>query len=159
MIDPYFLTKWVHIVSATILFGTGLGTALHMWLAHLRGGPAARAVMYRNVVLADWTFTAPSGVVQVLSGIALIHLAGWGWFEPWLVVSYVLYVVAFACWVPVVWIQIRVAGMAAQAAAAGAESIPPPYETLIRWWFWLGWPAFLGLLGVYWLMISKPPLW
>ena len=159
MIDAYVLTKWVHIVSATILFGTGLGTALHMWLAHLRGEVNAKAIVYRNVVLVDWMCTATSGVVQVASGLTLIYLAGYHWFEPWLVASYVLYIIAFLAWAPVVWIQIRVRDLAVAAARAGSETIPLPYATMMRWWFALGWPAFLGLLGVFWLMITKPALW
>ena len=72
MSDPYLWLKWLHVVSATVLFGTGLGTALHMWLAHLRRDPRAIAVVARNVVLVDWLFTATSGVVQPLSGFGLV---------------------------------------------------------------------------------------
>ena len=104
-------------------------------------------------------FTDTSGVVKVISGLTLIRLAGYHWFEPWLVVRYGLYIVAFAARAPVVWIQIRVRDLAAAAVRAGADTIPSPYPIMMRWWFALGWPAFLGLLGIFWLMIAKPTLW
>jgi len=84
--DPYLWLKWLHVMSATVLFGTGLGTALHMWLAHLRRDPRAIAVVARNVVLVDWLLTATSGVVQPLSGIGLVYLSAADPFASWLVV-------------------------------------------------------------------------
>jgi uncharacterized membrane protein len=38
-------------------------------------------------------------------------------------------------------------------------SLGEDYQRTMRWWFVLGWPAFLGLVAIYWLMIAKPPLW
>lgn len=29
-LDLYLLTKWLHILSSTVLFGTGIGTAFQM---------------------------------------------------------------------------------------------------------------------------------
>ena len=158
MSDPYLWLKWLHVLSATVLFGTGLGTALHMWLAHLRRDPRAIAVVARNVVLVDWLFTATSGAVQPLSGLALVHLSGIDPLAPWLVVSYGLYVLAALCWFPAVRIQLRVRDIAAAAAADG-RALPPDYERYMRTWFWLGWPAFLSLLGVFALMVMRPTLW
>jgi len=156
--DPYLWLKWLHVVSATILFGTGLGTALHMWLAHLRRDPRAIAVVARNVVLVDWLFTATSGVVQPLSGIGLVSLGAAGLFESWLVASYLLYAVAAMCWIPVVRLQTRVRDIAA-ASVDGETPLPPEYDRCMRAWFWLGWPAFVSLLGVFALMVMRPSLW
>ncbi len=158
MSDPYLWLKWLHVLSATVLFGTGLGTALHMWLAHLRRDPRAMAVVARNVVLIDWLFTATSGVVQPLSGLALVHLSGIDPFAPWLVVSYGLYALTALCWFPAVRIQLRVRDIAAAAVADG-QALPPDYERYMRTWFWLGWPAFLSLLGIFALMVMRPALW
>lgn len=158
MSDLYGWVKWVHILSSTVLFGTGLGTALHMWLTHLRGDPRAIAVVARNVVLVDWLFTATSGVVQPLSGLYLAHLVGFGFGESWLVASYLLYALTAFCWFPVVSLQIRACRLAEQAVAEGT-ALPPAYHRLMRWWFWLGWPAFVSLLAVFALMVMKPVLW
>lgn len=156
--DAYLLLKYAHVLSSTLLFGTGLGTAFHGWMAHRSGDRPAIAVVSRNVVLADWIFTAPAVVVQPATGLALAHLAGFPWHSPWLLVSVALYLLVGACWLPVVWLQIRMHRLAGEAARAGA-ALPPLYHRYARLWFALGWPAFLGVLVIFWLMIAKPDLW
>jgi uncharacterized membrane protein len=152
------LLKTLHILSSTLLFGTGLGTAFHMWATHLRGDVRAIASTARNVVLADWLFTATSGVVQPVTGFVMALIGGHDLASSWLIVTYCVYAVAGCCWFKVVQLQLRVAGIAARAAAGGIP-LPPEYYRVMRTWFWLGWPAFLGLLGVFWLMVAKPDLW
>ena len=154
----YVALKVVHIISATILFGTGLGTALHFWLVHRSGNAVAIAVVARNVVLADFALTTPAGIMQPLTGLALAHLAGWPLLSSWLVATYALYLLAFACWAPVVLLQMRARDLAAEAARRG-ERLPPAYRRIMRWWFALGWPAFLALIAVFALMVATPDLW
>ena len=156
--DAYAVLKWLHVLSSTILFGFGAGTAWYFWNAHRTRDPATIAAVGRMVVRADWIFTGTSGIVQPLSGAALARVAGWPLDAPWLVVTYALYLLAFACWVPVVRLQIGATALARIAADRG-ERLPPAYDRAMRWWFALGWPAFLGLVGVYWLMVTKPALW
>ena len=158
MSDPYLWIKWLHILSATILFGTGLGTAFHMMMTHLRGDATAIAVTTRNTVMADWLFTATSGVVQPVTGIVMVYMAGLDPFESWLVVTYGLYVVAGLCWLKVVQLQYRMRDLAAAAVSHG-EPLPAEYDTAMRLWFILGWPAFVSLLAVFALMVTKPALW
>ena len=157
-VDPYLLAKWLHILSSTVLFGTGIGTAFQMvWAMHTGRVETVHSVA-SGVVVADWIFTTPAGIVQPLTGLWLIYLAGYGLFEPWLVVTYLLYALAFACWFPVVKFQIRIRDLAAQALADGSP-LPEDVRRLYRIWFVLGWPAFAALITVFWLMISKPALW
>ncbi|WP_213981077.1 DUF2269 domain-containing protein [Sphingomonas sp. dw_22] len=156
--DLYLLVKWAHVLSSTILFGFGAGTAWYLWNAHLTRDPATIAGVGRMVVRADWIFTGTSGVVQPASGLMLVHLAGYSLREPWLIVTCLLYVATFACWAPVVWLQIK-AQRLAQAAMENGEPLGADYHRAMRLWFALGWPAFLSLLGVFWLMIAKPQLW
>ncbi|MCW5604617.1 MAG: DUF2269 domain-containing protein [Burkholderiales bacterium] len=151
----YLVVKWLHILSATILFGTGIGTALHMWLTHLGGDPRAIASTARNVVRVDWVFTVTSGVVQPVTGIVLVMMRGFDPMSPWLLWTYLLYALAFACWARVVWLQIRVRDIAETAVASG-EPLPESYFRHMRQWFWLGWPAFISLVVVFWLMVAKP---
>lgn len=153
----YFLVKWVHVLSSTVLFGFGAGTAWYLWNAHLTRDPQTIARVGRMVVRADWIFTGSSGIVQPVSGLLLAHLAGFSLVEHWLVLTYALYALAFICWAPVVWLQIR-AQRLAQAAWDRDEPLGHAYFVTMRWWFVLGWPAFLGLVGVFWLMIAKPVL-
>ncbi len=158
MIEPYWLVKTLHILSSTILFGFGAGTAWYFWSAHLTRDPALIARVGRMVVRADWIFTGTSGVVQPASGFWLVFHAGYSPTEPWLVVAYGLYALAFACWAPVVALQIRATRLA-EAAAAQGRALGRDYARTMRWWFLLGWPAFLGLTAVFWLMVAKPQLW
>jgi uncharacterized membrane protein len=156
--DAYLWLKWLHILSSTVLFGTGLGTAFQMWSAHRRGDAATIALVAANVVRADWLFTLPAGIVQPLSGLALVVLTGVDPLASWLLAAYVLYLVAFAAWVPVVVLQMRARDLAAAAARAGA-ALPAEYFSIMRLWFVLGWPGFGALLAIYWLMVARPDLW
>jgi len=158
MMDAYLLIKWLHIVSSTVLFGFGAGTAWYFWNSHLTGDAALIAKVGRMVVKADWIFTGTSGVLQPVSGVLLIKVAGYSLAEPWLLAAYALYLLAFACWVPVVWLQIK-AQRLAQLAADNGTPLDADYRRTVRLWFTLGWPAFIGLVAVFWLMVAKPALW
>lgn len=153
--DGYLILKYLHVISSTLLFGTGLGTAFHGWMAQRSGETRAIVVVNRNVVRADWLFTAPAVVVQPITGVLLAQMAGYPLDSGWLVAAMALYLVVGACWLPVVWLQIRMHRLAQQALAEGTP-LPPAYHQAARWWFWLGWPAFIGVLVIFWLMIAKP---
>ncbi len=153
----YQLLLWVHILSSTLLFGTGLGTAFHGWMAHRSQDLAAIAVVSRNVVLADWLFTAPAVVIQPLTGIWMARIAGLPLTIGWLALAIGLYLLVGACWLPVVWLQIRMHHLASAAARAGVP-LPARYFAYARWWFVLGWPAFLGVIAIFYLMVFKPDL-
>lgn len=154
----FLILKMIHILSGAVLFGTGAGIAFFMLRAHLTREAATIAATGRMVVQADFLFTATAVVVQPVSGLAMILLQGWSPWEPWLLVAYGLYVLIGACWLPVVWIQMRMTRLA-EASAAAATPLPDAYHRLFRWWFGLGWPAFLGIIGIYALMVGKPALW
>ena len=155
--DPYLFAKWLHILSSTVLFGTGIGTAFQMvWAMRTRRVETIHSVA-SGVVVADWVFTTPAGIIQPATGLWLIWLQGHALTEPWLLVTYVLYLLAFLCWLPVVHLQIRIRDMAALAVAEGT-ALPSEAWRSFRLWFLLGWPAFIGLVGVFWLMVSKPEL-
>lgn len=151
----YFLLKTIHILSSTVLFGTGIGTAFSLWMTHRRGDVGAIAVAARNVVLADWLFTTPAIVIQPLTGFWLLHSMGIAWTTNWVMLSLMLYLLAGACWLPVVAIQYRVRDLAV-IAQRDHTPLPAAYFRLMRWWFALGWPAFLALVTVFWLMVAKP---
>ena len=158
MTEAYLWIKWIHILGATLLFGTGLGTAFHLYATHLRGDVAAIAAAARNTTLADWLFIATSGIVQPVSGWLMAHLAGFDYLASWLVATYAFYGIAAACWIKVVGLQYRMRALA-EAAQAGGTALPPEYFAAMRLWFVLGWPAFASLLIIFALMVWKPVLW
>lgn len=150
-----FALKFLHILGAMVLFGTGLGIAFFMWMAHRTGDAAIIAHTARTVVLADFVFTATAVVVQPLTGALLMEFTGYPWSQKWVVLSLGLYGFAGLCWLPVVWIQIRLRKLSAEAARRG-DPLPAAYHRLFRAWFVLGWPAFLAVLAILWLMIARP---
>jgi uncharacterized membrane protein len=152
--DVYFLIKTLHVVSATILFGTGLGTAFFFWSSR-NAGDAARLFAARTTVRADFLFTLPAVIIQPVTGGWMMFRAGFDPGEFWLAASAALYLLAGCCWVPVVSLQIRMKRML-QAKITGGEFDEAAFERLRKMWFLLGWPAFVGLLAVFWLMVTKP---
>ncbi|MDX8122609.1 DUF2269 domain-containing protein [Janthinobacterium sp. GMG2] len=151
----YLIVKWLHIVSSTLLFGTGIGSAFYLLFTSLSRDVRAIAVVSRHVVRADWLFTATTVVFQPLSGFYLAHLAGYPLGSRWIVWSVVLYLVAGACWLPVVWLQMRMRDMA-QASARDGLGLPALYWRYLRIWTALGVPAFFALIVVFYLMTAKP---
>jgi uncharacterized membrane protein len=151
----YLIVKWLHILSSTFLFGTGIGSAFYMLFTSLSRDVRAIAVVSRYVVLADWIFTSTTVVLQPLTGFYLVHLAGYPLGSAWIAWSIGLYLLAGACWLPVVWIQLRMRDMA-QAAARDATPLPEQYWRYLRAWFLLGIPAFFALVVVFYLMVAKP---
>ena len=151
----YLIVKWLHILSSTFLFGTGIGSAFYMLFTSLSRDVRAIAVVSRYVVLADWIFTSTTVVLQPLTGFYLVHLAGYPLGSAWVAWSIALYLLAGACWLPVVWIQLRMRDMA-QVAAREASPLPEQYWRYLRIWFLLGIPAFLALVAVFYLMVAKP---
>ena len=155
MIDLYLALKLVHILSAGVLFGSGAAIAFFMFAAWRSGDVPGFALAARHTVLADWLFTSSAVILQPLSGVALALHVGYPLTSGWLVATYLLYLFIGACWLPVVWIQIQVRTLAAEAAASGAP-LPERAHRLMRIWFLLGWPAFLALIGIFILMIARP---
>jgi len=153
--SEYLLLKTVHILSSVLLVGTGFGSAFFMFCANRSRSLAAQAVVARYVVLADWIFTTPAVIVQPVTGILLAAMAGWPLGTPWLAWSIALYVFAGACWLPVVWLQLRMRRIADNAVRTDGI-LPAAYWNYARAWEWLGYPAFAAMLIVYWLMVNKP---
>ena len=151
----YLLLKWLHVLSSTLLFGTALGSAYYMLFASLTRDPRAVLVVGRCVVIADWLFTATTAVIQPVTGVLLARRLGMPLLTPWIAWSFALYLLAGACWLPVVWLQLKMRDMARDAVAADAP-LPPRYWRFLRAWVVLGIPAFGALVVVFYLMVAKP---
>lgn len=153
----YFILKFLHVIGAAVLLGTGAGIAFFMVVAHRTGDTIVIAGTARIVVIADYVFTATAVVAQPVTGVLLAWEAGYALTEGWIVASILLYLWTGAWWLPVVWMQARMRDLAVAAAAAG-ERLPPRYHKLFRLWFSFGFPAFLAVLAIFWLMISRPAI-
>lgn len=153
----YFVLKYLHVIGATVLLGTGAGIAFFMVAAHRTGEAATIAAVARIVVLADFVFTATAVVAQPVTGVLLALNVGYPVGEGWIVLSVGLYLVAGAFWLPVVWMQMRMRDLALAAASAHAP-LPVAYHRLFWTWFGFGFPAFAAVLAIFWLMVARPDL-
>jgi uncharacterized membrane protein len=147
--------KIVHVISACVLFGTGAGTAFYMFYVNLKKDVYLIAHATRQVVIADWLFTGSSGVVQALTGFAMIGLQGYAFSLPWVWISILGYCIAGACWLPVVWLQMRCRDLAFEALK-NKTALPKAYHQYFKAWVILGVPAFLALVVVYYMMTNQP---
>jgi uncharacterized membrane protein len=153
----YLLLKYLHVIGATVLLGTGAGIAFFMLLAHRSGDTVVIAGVARIVVVADFVFTASAVVLQPVTGAALAHLLGYPLWQGWIGLSILLYFITGAFWLPVVWMQMRMRDLAV-AAVRNSSPLPRAYYRLFWLWFAFGFPAFAAVLGIFWLMIAKPQL-
>ncbi|MEH6660544.1 MAG: DUF2269 domain-containing protein [Parasphingorhabdus sp.] len=148
--------QWLHIIGATVLIGTGAGIAFFMVMAHRTRDAKLIAHVLDTVVIADFLFTALAVIVQPITGFWLAYLLGWPIMTPWIIWSLVLYIFIGFCWLPVVWLQIRLRNLA-RAAARKQEALTSQYYQLFKTWFTLGIPAFSAILVIVWLMLAKTP--
>ena len=153
----YLVLKYLHLLGATVLIGTGAGIAFFMLMAHLSGRVSRIAGVARIVVTADFLFTATAVVAQPVTGVLLAWQTGYALTEGWIVLSVLLYLLIGAFWLPVVFVQIRLRDLAEAAEAAGTD-LPPRYHRLFWIWFACGFPAFGSILAILWLMIARPEI-
>ncbi len=151
----YVIVKFLHILSSTFLFGTGVGTAFYLLFITRTRDPRTVAAVARLVVIADWIFTTTTIIFQPASGLYLAHRLGVPLTTPWLYWSIVLFVIAALCWLPVVWLQMRLRDMA-QAAADADQPLPLRYDGYLGIWAALGVPALFSFLVIFYLMTAKP---
>jgi uncharacterized membrane protein len=155
MMMEYFVIKVIHILSSTLLFGTGLGSAFYKWMADRSGDLQTMAKTNRTVVIADWLFTTPTIIIQPISGLWLVYLMGIPLDQTWILITILLYVIAGACWLPVVWLQIKMRDLAVEAIIK-KHKLSDTYYRYTEIWFWLGIPAFAAMVLIYILMVFKP---
>lgn len=153
--DLYLTVKTLHILSSTILFGTGIGIAFFMLRSYFTQSLPEKLYAARSTVIADYIFTLPAVIIQPLTGLWLVWQGGFGWMDLWLTTTYGIYIIAGLCWLPVVWIQIKLKNILIECVKNGSK-LPAQYHKLFKAWFILGWPAFIGLVIVFFLMVFKP---
>ncbi|WP_300071047.1 DUF2269 domain-containing protein [uncultured Ruegeria sp.] len=155
--DPDLILRWLHVIGACVLLGTGAGIAFFMLMAHRTSDPRIIAHTAGIVVLADLLFTTTAVILQPITGTLLAWNLGWSLTEGWIALSLVLYVLTGLFWLPVVWVQIRLRKYA-QIAVDQGTAMPEQYDRLFRFWFACGVPAFLAVLIILWLMLARPAI-
>jgi uncharacterized membrane protein len=151
----YFLIKYLHVLGAIVILGTGSGIAFFMLMAHRSRDVAFIARTAATVVLADMLFTLTAVILQPVTGGVLMMLSSTALAERWLITSLALYAVAGLFWIPVVFMQMEMRDLAS-AAREKQQPLPPRYFVLFRRWFWCGFPGFGAVITILWLMIAKP---
>ncbi len=151
----YIFIKWVHVISSTILFGTGLGSAFYMFMANRQKNVGHIYLAVKHVVIADWLFTAPAVIIQLVTGLYLVHLNGFRFTDFWISAAIGLYFFVGLCWLPVVWLQIKMRNLAHESLVKNLD-LPKSYWQLDRWWIILGSLAFPAVIAIFWLMVAKP---
>jgi uncharacterized membrane protein len=153
----YLVLKWLHLIGASVLFGTGMGIAFFAWfgyrMAMREGNLRLLQGVLRLTVVADAVFTAVAAAVQPVTGLALWIMQGGEWHSRWLWWVLGLYAFVGACWLPVVVLQVRLRDGAVAAPTIGA--LGPEFHSRFRLWFILGWPAFAGVLVLFALMLGR----
>jgi uncharacterized membrane protein len=151
----YFLIKYLHVLGAIVILGTGIGIAFFMLMAHLSGDRTFIARTAATVVIADIAFTLSAVILQPISGGILMALTGTSLAEHWLLASIALYALAGLFWIPVIFMQIEMRDLA-RAAATKDEPLPKRYFEVFRRWFAFGIPGFGSVMVILWMMIAKP---
>lgn len=157
MIELEFLYRWLHVIGACVLLGTGAGIAFFMVMAHLTGKAEIIAHTASTVVIADTIFTATAAIVQPITGILLAYQVGWSLSTGWIVLSLALYVFIGLFWLPVIGVQIKMRNLARDAVRSG-DALPVQYHKLFRIWYACGFPAFFAILAIVWLMLERPDI-
>lgn len=152
--EPYFIAKFIHILAAIVVMGTGAGIAFFMFMANRSNNPQAIYITTRHVVLGDWFFTTPAVIIQIVSGLYLMHLLGYSFQSPWFLTVAGLFTFIGLCWLPVLKIQYRLRALAAIDREQGEVSVE--FKHLMRRWTLLGIPAFAAILILLVLMVFKP---
>lgn len=152
--NTYLLLKWIHILSSVLLVGVGFGSAFYLFYINRTRNVVAIAAVSKLVVKADYWFTASAVLIQPITGLTMVAIAGYSYTEAWLLGTYALFILAGVCWLPVVWIQIQMAKIAAENI--NNKTLPENYWRYARIWQRLGMIAFPAMLIIYGLMVFKP---
>ena len=150
----YLFLKLIHIISSTILFGTGLGTAFYMVRGNMSRDINALRSTTRSVVLADWIFTTPAIIIQPVTGFYLMHVLNYSFNTLWFNLVIGLYILTGVCWIPVVILQTKMRNIACSTDTW--EALPKTFFSYYKTWFNLGFPAFISVLIIFYLMVFKP---
>ena len=152
--EYYLALKLIHILAAVIVAGTGAGIAFFMFMANRSNNPQAIYITAQHVILADWIFTTPAVIIQILTGVFLMNMQGYSFSSPWFYSVVGLFVFIGLCWLPVLKIQYKLRELA--KISVESREVTAEFKSMMRTWTLLGIPAFVAMLTIFWLMVFKP---
>jgi len=154
MMEYYLILKLIHILAAVVVTGTGAGIAFFMFMANRSNNPQAIYITAKHVILGDWIFTTPAVITQIITGVLLMNMQGYSFSAPWFYWVIGLFSFIGVCWLPVLRIQYKLRELA--KISVDSKQVTPEFKSLMKTWTLLGIPAFIAILGVFWLMVFKP---
>ena len=157
MFDSYFVLKYLHIISAMLMVGTGFGSALYVFFSNRFGNLASQYFTNRMVVFCDWTITTPAVIIQPITGLMLGERMGMSLTSDWFINVYILYFTIGIAWLPVVWLQIQMKKMT-DRAYLNNEPLDLRYKRYQYYWEGLGYIGFTGSVLIFYIMVTKMPL-
>jgi uncharacterized membrane protein len=152
--EYYLILKLIHILAAVVVTGTGAGIAFFMFMANRSNNPQAIYITAKTVILGDWIFTTPAVIIQVITGVYLMNMQGYSFSASWFYWVLGLFSFIGVCWLPVLRIQYKLRELA--KISVDSNQVTPEFKSLMKTWTLLGIPAFIAILGIFWLMIFKP---
>jgi uncharacterized membrane protein len=152
--EYYLILKFIHILAAVVVTGTGAGIAFFMFMANRSNNPQAIYITTKHVILGDWIFTTPAVITQTITGILLMNMQGYSFSAPWFYWVVGLFAFIGICWLPVLRIQYKLRELA--KISVNSNQVTPEFKSLMKTWTLLGIPAFTAIIGIFWLMVFKP---
>ena len=152
--EYYLILKLIHILAAVVVMGTGAGIAFFMFMANRSNNPQVIYITAKHVILGDWIFTTPAVITQIITGIFLMNMQGYSFSAPWFYWVVGLFIFIGLCWLPVLRIQYKLRELA--KISVDSNQVTPEFKSLMKTWTLLGIPAFIAILGIFWLMVFKP---
>jgi len=152
--SAFLLVKTLHVLAAVLFMGFGLASFFYKALAFRTRNAEIVRWCDRQIVLADWIFTVPSGLALPATGAFLAWGYGLPWKTGWVLMGIAGYAIAGLTWLPAARLQLVMRRLSERAVAT-RQPLPPEYGSALRAWRLLGVPSFLGTMVALWAMISK----
>lgn len=151
----YAWFKILHIISAAVLFGGGLGVAIYLLYVNQQKNLALIAQASATAVSATWLFTVLAAFVQAITGFVLVGLHGYASSTMWILGSILGFLVTGILWLPIVCLQIRCRDLAVTALQTNTP-LSAEYRRCYRTWCCLTLLVWVVLVVVFYLMTNKP---
>jgi uncharacterized membrane protein len=156
MIDLIYVFQFIHLIAATAMLGVWFAAALFMGFAHRSANTSVVALTASFVVKVELLVVAPAMAVTPLIGVPLAWAIGLSPLDEfWIVLSIAIYLLVLAAWLAALWLEFRIRDLTRKAALA-SRPLGDDYRRLFRFYAALTWPALVGVVVLFALMIWQP---
>ena len=146
----YLSLKFLHIIAAIVAVGANV--TYGVWIARGKHQAEVLGFALRGIRFIDNFLANPAYAILLISGLAMVHVAGYSLTTPWLLMALVLYVL-----VVMVGLLGFTPSLRRQIETLESEGVDSEtYMTLATRSRWLG--AVIGVLvvAIIYLMVFKP---